>query len=109
LLDAPRLKEQKLTKEAVENDPLYRWSKLRSEYASESNVNVGNALVAEGGWFGPGWYWDPFLMDFAFMPGYVLGSVRMAVLLAGLGGTTKFNFQLLATTRAARRPGLVPA
>ena len=69
VLDAQRLKAQDIPKEAVENDPLYRWSKLRSEYASESNVNVGNALIAEGGWFGSGWYWDPFWMDFAFLPG----------------------------------------
>jgi hypothetical protein len=68
-LDGLQLKAQSLPKEAVENDPLYRWSKLRSEYASESNVNAANALVAEGGWLGPGWYWDPFWMDFAFLPG----------------------------------------
>jgi hypothetical protein len=57
----------------VESDPLYRWSKLRSEYATEANVDEGNALMAAGGWWGPGWYWDPFWADFAFMPGWGLG------------------------------------
>jgi hypothetical protein len=60
-------------KESVETDPLYRWSKLRSEYATESNIAEGNALMAGGGWWGPGWYWDPFWADFAFMPGWGIG------------------------------------
>ncbi len=61
---------RKYNKEQIEDDPLYRWSKLRSEYATESNVYEGNSLLAEGGWWGPGWYWDPFWWDFAFMPGW---------------------------------------
>jgi hypothetical protein len=63
------LAAQKLQKDAVEGDPLYRWSKLRSEYATESNVETANALIMDVGWFGPGWYWDPFWWDFAFLPG----------------------------------------
>ncbi len=65
--------ERKFNKDMVESDPLYRWSKLRSEYATESNINAGNALLDEGGWWGPGWYWDPFWADFAFMPGWGIG------------------------------------
>ena len=61
--------KQKYDKSQVEDDPLYRWSKLRSEYATEANIDSGNMLLAEGGWWGPGWYWDPFWSDFAFMPG----------------------------------------
>ena len=67
------LVRQKFNKNQVENDPLYRWSKLRSEYATESNIAEGNALIATGGWWGPGWYWDPFWADFAFMPGWGIG------------------------------------
>jgi len=63
------LEAQKVQKNVVEDDPLYRWSKLRSECATESNVETANALVIDGGWFGPGWYWDPFWWDFAFLPG----------------------------------------
>ncbi len=61
--------KQKYNKDVVENDPLYRWSKLRSEYAAESNVETANAVLMDGGWWGPGWYWDPFWSDFAFLPG----------------------------------------
>jgi hypothetical protein len=61
--------KQKYNKDQIENDPLYRWSKLRSEYATEANVDSADMLMAEGGWWGPGWYWDPFWADFAFMPG----------------------------------------
>jgi hypothetical protein len=64
---------QKFDKSQVENDPLYRWSMLRSQYATEANVNEGQMLMAEGGWWGPGWYWDPYWWSFAFMPGWGLG------------------------------------
>jgi hypothetical protein len=67
------LKAEKFDKSQVENDPLYRWSDLRSEYAANSNVQEANSLATLGGWWGPGWYWDPFFMDFAFMPGWGLG------------------------------------
>ena len=64
---------QKFDVAQVENDPLYRWSKLRAEYATEANVDEGNALMGAGGWWGPGWYWDPVWADFAFIPGWGLG------------------------------------
>jgi hypothetical protein len=70
LAEAQPLAGQKFDKNQVEEDPLYRWSMLRSEYATDSNVDAANALLAEGGWWGPGWYWDPFWCDFAFMPGW---------------------------------------
>jgi len=69
LAEAQPLAQQKYNKDQIEDDPLYRWSKLRGEYASESNVETANALMMDGGWWGPGWYWDPFWWDFAFMPG----------------------------------------
>jgi len=69
------LKSQKFDKNQVKNDPLYRWSDLRSEYSTNSNVAEANALMAEGGWWGPGWYWDPFWYDFAFMPGWRMGMM----------------------------------
>jgi len=73
LAEGQPLKAQKFDKTEVESDPLYRWSDLRSEYATNSNVQEANALWAAGGWWGPGWYWDPLWMDFAFMPGWGLG------------------------------------
>lgn len=69
LAESQPLVRQKYNKDQVEEDPLYRWSKLRSEYSTEANVDEGNALLDAGGWWGPGWYWDPFWCDFAFMPG----------------------------------------
>ncbi len=71
----PDLKSQKFDKSDVESDPLYRWSDLRSEYATNSNVQEANALMGAGGWWGPGWYWDPFWADFAFMPGWGMGML----------------------------------
>ncbi|MFZ0961077.1 MAG: hypothetical protein WAO35_09240 [Terriglobia bacterium] len=73
LAEGQPLDVQKFDKNQVENDPLYRWSDLRSEYAANSNVQEGNALWGYGGWWGPGWYWDPFWMDFAWMPGWGMG------------------------------------
>jgi len=69
LLAQSKLTRQNFNKDQVQNDPLYRWSKLRSEYSTQSNVSVANMLVDYGGWWGPGWYWDPFWADFAFLPG----------------------------------------
>jgi hypothetical protein len=65
--------QKKFNKQQFDNDALYRWSMLRGQYATESNVNEGNALVSAGGWWGPGWYWDPMMWDFAFMPGWGMG------------------------------------
>ncbi|MGO8815160.1 MAG: FecR domain-containing protein [Terriglobia bacterium] len=71
--EAQPLVRQKFNTDQAEEDPLYRWSKLRSDYATESNIDAGNELMTDGGWWGPGWYWDPFYMDFAFMPGFGMG------------------------------------
>ncbi len=46
-------------------DQLYRWSKLRSKYQAEAY----NQMYGEyGGWdgYGPGWYWNPYMMGFAY-------------------------------------------
>lgn len=63
------LRARKLDTNEVESDPLYRWSKLRGEYASEANVETANNLLMYGGWYGPGWYWDPFWSFWSFLPG----------------------------------------
>ncbi len=46
-------------------DELYQWSKLRSQYQAEAY----NQMQGEyGGWdgYGPGWYWNPYMMGFAY-------------------------------------------
>lgn len=51
--------------ENAAKDELYNWSSLRSEYMAESN----NQMAAEyaGPYAGPGWYWDPWAFDYAYM------------------------------------------
>jgi hypothetical protein len=63
------LKARKLDKKLIESDPLYRWSELRSKYTSEASVETANTVVVNGGWYGPGWYWDPFWGFWSFLPG----------------------------------------
>jgi uncharacterized membrane protein YgcG len=62
-------KAQSFNKDAVESDPLYRWSQLRSEYEAQANIQTAQAIVVNGGWYGLGWYWDPFWNCYAFLPG----------------------------------------
>src|SRR5579859_1289473 len=60
-------------KAVTQNDDLYRWSSLRSEYLSEANVDTARLYYANGwygpGWWGPGWYWNPWFAGFTFVPG----------------------------------------
>jgi len=57
----------------TQNDDLYRWSSLRSEYLSEANIDTARKYFVNGGygpgWWGPGWYWDPWFAGFTFLPG----------------------------------------
>jgi hypothetical protein len=69
LANGQTLKSQKLNEEAVETDPLYRWSSLRSQYEAEANINTAQTVVVNGGWYGPGWYWNPFWGFYSFLPG----------------------------------------
>jgi hypothetical protein len=69
LADNPKLKSQDFNKKTVESDPLYVWSSARSEAEAQENVNLASTIVVNGGWYGPGWYWDPFWADYAFLPG----------------------------------------
>jgi hypothetical protein len=46
-------------------DELYNWNSLRSEYMAEAN----NQMAADyaGPYAGPGWYWDPWAYNYAYM------------------------------------------
>jgi hypothetical protein len=68
LTDA-KLKTHSFDKQVAQNDPLYVWSKARSEAEAQANVRVANNIAVYGGWYGPGWYWDPFWAGYAFLPG----------------------------------------
>lgn len=63
------LKRRDFEIKAAEAQPLYVWSKVRSQNESEANVNVASSIASNGDWYGPGWYWDPFWADYAFIPG----------------------------------------
>lgn len=73
-LSSAKIKSKDFDKKKVtQNDDLYRWSSLRSEYLSEANADEANRYYVNGwygpGWWGPGWYWDPFFAGFTFLPG----------------------------------------
>lgn len=64
-----QLKKRDFSVKAAQEDPLYVWSKVRSRQEAEANVHAANMIVTGGGWYGPGWYWDPFWSGYAFLPG----------------------------------------
>jgi len=58
------------TKTAEQQDPLYTWSRLRSEYDSQAAIQTASTVVVGGpGWWGPGWYWNPWWGMYSFLPG----------------------------------------
>ena len=73
-LNSGKIKTESFNKnEVTQNDDLYRWSSLRSEYLSEANVDAAQMYYANGwygpGWWGAGWYWDPWFAGYTFLPG----------------------------------------
>lgn len=69
LLNGPA-KTQKFDKKQTENnDQLYAWSKMRSEYMSEASAATSRTYIVNGGWWGPGWYWNPMWRTYAWLPG----------------------------------------
>ena len=70
LVPEPKLKTQSFDRN--QTDPLYAWSKLRSQYEAQANASAARMVVENGypGWFvGTGWYWDPWCSSWAFLPG----------------------------------------
>ncbi len=65
---ADSLKPQSFDTHAAQ-DELYDWSSLRSQYLSESNAQLSQGYAGTYG-FAPGWYWDPFFLDYTFMGPY---------------------------------------
>jgi hypothetical protein len=64
------LKKHDFSMKAAEQDPLYVWSKVRSYDEAQATMNVADVVAANGGWYGPGWYWDPVWSFYAFAPGW---------------------------------------
>lgn len=69
LADANPLKSRSFDRKTVKSDPLYVWSEARSQYESQANVSLAENVAAYGGWYGPGWYWDPYSSFYAYLPG----------------------------------------
>jgi hypothetical protein len=69
LLTDGKMKSHGFDKQVAQADPLYVWSKARSEAEAQENVRVASNVAVYGGWYGPGWYWDPLWADYAFLPG----------------------------------------
>lgn len=69
------LKKRDFDMKTAKAEPLYVWSKVRSESESEANMRVANNIAMGAAWYGPGWYWDPFWSGYAFVPRWgILGS-----------------------------------
>ncbi len=50
-------------------DDLFAWSRLRSSYLAEANVSQARLYADDGGFFGAGWYWNPWFSAYTFIPG----------------------------------------
>jgi uncharacterized membrane protein YgcG len=62
------LKSRDLDIYAMEHEPLYIWSRLRSAYLAQANVHAAQAILAGGGAYDPGWFWDTAFDCYAFLP-----------------------------------------
>jgi hypothetical protein len=52
-----------------QGDDLYQWSDLRSQYLSEASVASAKTFLVEPvGWYGAGWYWNPWFGFYSFVP-----------------------------------------
>ena len=63
------LKAQGLDVDAALSTTLFNWSEWRSQYEAQANIAAAQDIVANGGWFGDGWYWDPLWDCYTFLPG----------------------------------------
>lgn len=67
LLNAP-LRAEKFDRNV--HDDLYNWSNVRSQYLAQAAAESARTyIVNAGGWYGPGWYWNPWYGMYSFIPG----------------------------------------
>jgi hypothetical protein len=66
---AGKLKAQYFNPKPVDESSLVRWSRLRSQYEAQANVDAARTVVANNGFYGPGWYWGPDWGFWSFLPG----------------------------------------
>ena len=46
-------------------DDLYNWNSVRSEYLAQDNNEISGQYAGAG--YDPGWYWDPYALDYTFI------------------------------------------
>ncbi len=54
--------------DVASQDPLYNWSKLRADYLGQANLNMAEEYAGDAG-FNPGWFWDPAVYSYTWLPG----------------------------------------
>ena len=54
--------------QAAAQDPLYNWSKLRADYLGQANLSLAEEYAGDSGFY-PGWFWDPALYSYTWLPG----------------------------------------
>jgi hypothetical protein len=43
---------------------------VRAQYLAEANQSTARTVyVSGGGWWGPGWYWNPYFAMYSWLPG----------------------------------------
>jgi hypothetical protein len=52
----------------AKNDPLYNWSKLRADYLGQANQELAQRYAGQPGFY-PGWFWNPGLYAYTWLPG----------------------------------------
>ena len=67
VLSGAALKPVKFDRKAEDN--LYQWSNVRAEYLAQANQATARTIYVDGGWGGPGWYWNPYFSMYSWLPG----------------------------------------
>lgn len=68
VLNGEATKPQHFDKDQAKNDPLYKWSSLRSEYLGQANVDLASEYAGTQS-FTPGWYWAGGPFGYTWLPG----------------------------------------
>jgi hypothetical protein len=68
IMAADKVKAHGFDKKDFEGD-LYNWSSLRSSYLAEANIGSARTYVSGPGFWGAGWYWNPWYSAYTFIPG----------------------------------------
>ncbi len=68
-------KPQKFDKNQAKNDPLYKWSSLRSAYLGQANEDLASEYAGTQG-LASGWYWAGGPFGYTWLPGSGLYASR---------------------------------